>query len=96
MRDGARVETTAPFEPSLSPLLRYLEVDRLTLWRVAVQMLAAHPLSGVGPGNFRLLLGAYLNQPVSNNLHANNTYLELFADAGLASYFRLRVWLGGN
>lgn len=69
--------------PSLN-IANDLNIDRLTLWRAALEMLAAHPLLGVGPGNFRLAVGAVLGRPVWDvRLHANNTYLEMFADAGL-------------
>lgn len=61
-----------------------LNIDRLTLWRAALDMLAAHPVLGVGPGNFRFAVGPVLGRSVWDiRLHANNTYLEMFADAGL-------------
>src|SRR5205085_8267563 len=45
---------------------------------------AAHPFSGVGTGTYRLVLGQYLGVPEwDTRLHANNMYLEQFADAGL-------------
>lgn len=75
-----------------------LNIDRLTLWRAALDMVAAHPLLGVGPGNFRLAVGAVLGRPVwDTRLHANNTYLEMFADAGLlggAAFLLFAVALG--
>ena len=47
-------------------------------------MLFTHPLSGVGAGNYRLVLGDYIGQSVwDNRLHANNSYLEMLADTGL-------------
>jgi hypothetical protein len=59
-------------------------LDRASLWSAALKMLEAHPLWGVGAGNFRLVLGEYLGlQFWDNRLHANNMYLEMFADAGL-------------
>jgi hypothetical protein len=60
-------------------------VGRLALWRAAVRMWADRPLLGIGPDNFRLVYGQYLN--LSNwdrRLHANNLYLELLAGWGLA------------
>jgi hypothetical protein len=60
-------------------------VGRLDLWRAALRMWVERPLLGVGPDNFRLLYGRYLN--LSNwdqRLHANNLYLELLAGWGLA------------
>src|SRR5439155_15964518 len=61
-----------------------LNLERLSLWRAALQMLLAHPLAGVGAGNYRLVLGDYIGQSAwDNRLHANNSYLEMFADSGL-------------
>ena len=41
-----------------------LNLERVSLWRAALQMLFTHPLSGVGPGNYRLVLGDYIGQSV--------------------------------
>src|SRR5439155_421482 len=61
-----------------------LNIERVRLWSAALQMLLAHPLAGVGAGNYRLVLGDYIGQSVwDNRLHANNSYLEMFADTGL-------------
>lgn len=81
---GARPLEREPGPVPSSNTASDLDIERPTLWRAALAMLASHPLLGVGPGNFRLALGAYLVQPVwDTRLHANNTYLEIFADAGL-------------
>ncbi len=57
---------------------------RPTLWRGALRMLLDRPLLGVGPDNFRLLYGNYLDlKEWRCNLHANNMYLEFFATMGL-------------
>ncbi len=75
-------------------VVRDLNVDRATLWRTAVSMLAAHPLLGVGPGNFRLARGPFLNlRAWDQRLHANNTYLELFADAGVVGGVIFLLWV---
>ncbi|MCA1554344.1 MAG: O-antigen ligase family protein, partial [Chloroflexi bacterium] len=59
-------------------------LERGVLWDAALRMVAAHPVFGVGAGNFRIVLGNYLGFAVwDNRLHANNTYLEMFADSGL-------------
>jgi len=58
--------------------------DRLTLWRIGWRMLLAKPLFGVGPDNFRMTYGRYLDlQQWDTRVHSNNTYVELFACAGL-------------
>lgn len=65
-------------------VLSDLQVDRVTLWRGAWEMLKAHPLLGVGPGNFRLVAGDYLQRATfDRRVHANNMYVEMFADTGL-------------
>ncbi len=60
-------------------------VRRMELWQAAWQMWAERPLLGVGPDNFRHLYGRYLGLALwDTRLHANNLYLELLADLGLA------------
>jgi O-antigen ligase len=56
---------------------------RLVLWRAGARMLAAHPLRGVGPDNFRLVYGEYagLLNP-DPRVHSNNMYLELLVGGG--------------
>jgi hypothetical protein len=72
----------APFQVSL-PQGAWRR-GRLEMWRLALVMWRAHPLTGVGPDNYRWLHGAYggwLAWSVSNRAH--NTYLELAATTGL-------------
>src|SRR5207245_4414729 len=45
--DAPPLTTTAPPKPTVRP-------GRVDLWRAAARMVAAHPLLGVGPDNFRL------------------------------------------
>jgi hypothetical protein len=57
---------------------------RMVLWRAAVRMIAAHPLLGVGPDNFRLSYGAYAGLDAADTrTHSNNMYLEMLAGGGL-------------
>lgn len=59
-------------------------VRRLELWRAAIQMVRRHPLLGVGPDNFRHVFGEYSGRSEWNTrIHANNLYLEMFADLGV-------------
>jgi O-antigen ligase len=47
-------------------------------------MIAAHPLLGVGPDNFRLAYGSYADLPAADTrTHSNNMYLEMFAGGGV-------------
>lgn len=81
-----RMQSTGvvPAEKSGANIAGELHLERGVLWDAALRMVAAHPALGVGAGNFRLVLGNYLGFAVwDNRLHANNTYLEMFADSGL-------------
>jgi hypothetical protein len=91
---GTRAAPADPPTPMIrSTLTGDLDVDRITLWRAALAMLRTQPLLGVGPGNFRLVLGGYLGRQVwDTRLHANNTFLEVFAGAGLIGGAAF-VWL---
>ena len=86
-------------EPPLIPLgpapTPRLDLARPTLWRGALRMLLDRPLLGVGPDNFRLLYGNYLDlKGWRRDLHANNMYLEFFATTGLVGggLFLWFVW----
>lgn len=66
---------------------------RLLLWGTAVRMIAAHPLTGVGFDNFRLLYGAYAGlRDADPRVHSNNMYLEVILGGGLLAAVPL-LWL---
>jgi len=57
-------------------------VSRFSLWNAAVSMFRVYPF-GVGPDNFRLEYGKYLNASRWNtDIHSNNLYLELLTGSG--------------
>jgi hypothetical protein len=57
---------------------------RAVLWRAALRMIAAHPLTGVGPDNFRLNYGEYAGIANADaRVHSNDMYLEVIAGTGL-------------
>jgi hypothetical protein len=57
---------------------------RGVLWRAAASMAAAHPLTGVGPDNYRLLYGRYAGLAHADpRVHTNNMYLEVLVGGGL-------------
>ena len=60
-------------------------LGRLTLWRAALSIVAAHPIFGIGPDNFRLSYGPYVGQAHPDpRVHSNSMYLEWLTGAGLA------------
>jgi O-antigen ligase len=57
-------------------------------------MVAAHPLTGVGPDNFRLSYGTYLGiSDADPRVHSNNMYLEVLAGTGLVGGIAF-LWFG--
>jgi hypothetical protein len=81
--DHAVAEADGPGAPRTLPL-PVTRPGRLVLWRAAARMLAAHPVLGIGPDNFRLLYGPYAGlQNADSRLHSNNMYIEMAAGAGL-------------
>jgi hypothetical protein len=59
-------------------------VGRLDLWGAAARLIAAHPLLGIGPDNFRHFYGVELGlEGWDERVQANNLYLEVLADLGM-------------
>jgi hypothetical protein len=78
--------TGAPIATSARPK-RSVRPGRMVLWRTAVRMVAAHPLLGVGPDNFRLLYGSYAGLAGADpRTHANNMYLEVLVGGGILAF----------
>ncbi len=70
-------------------------VERTRLWRVALKMFLAHPLTGVGPDAFRNLYGKYAGVSSWNkNIFTNNMYVEMFANLGILGGLAF-LWLTG-
>lgn len=83
---GDPLPTTARPQRSVRP-------GRLALWRAAARMFRAHPVLGVGPDNFRLLYGDYLQlRGADRRTHSNNMYLEILVGGGLVAGAAL-LWL---
>jgi hypothetical protein len=58
--------------------------SRPLLWRAALGMFFAHPLTGVGPDNYRLGYGPYAGLAnFDTRVHSNNMYLEILAGTGI-------------
>jgi hypothetical protein len=70
--------------------------ERPQLWRAAWLAFRAHPLTGLGPDNFRHVFGRYLGlRTFDDRLHANNLYLETLANEGLCGVVALALLLVG-
>lgn len=78
--------------PAMAPLPRArwfvrpaqaVRPGRLVLWAAAARMYLEHPITGVGPDNYRLLYGRYAGIPQADpRTHSNNSYLELLVGMG--------------
>jgi len=78
--------TFAPPRPTVRP-------RRVQLWRAAWRMVAARPLVGVGPDNFRLSYAPYAGLAAGDpRIHSNNMYLEVLVGAGISGALAF-AWL---
>jgi len=89
-----------PVEGRVMPLpLSAVRPGRLALWGAAGQMLLERPLLGIGPDNFRLTYGPYLNRPrFDTRLHTNSMYVEVLVGGGIVAglvFLWLLLRLGG-
>ena len=66
--------------------IRGERVTRFYVWRDAARMAVRFPVFGTGLGSFKYIFPMYKIPPTSLRpyAHANNEYLELFAEAGIA------------
>ncbi len=60
-------------------------IERVAHWQAALDMIAAHPLFGVGAGNYPVVYEWYAVQGWAEPLgHAHNFYLNMAAETGIA------------
>ena len=65
---------------------------RLEVWTIGLRMFAANPVLGVGPGNFRWVVGEYQSpeqrekygRDLGGSIIAHSLFVELLAELGLA------------
>jgi hypothetical protein len=89
----AGTAVTAPLLPKGRLPSGVMRMPRLLLWNTALAVTRDHPWLGVGPDNFRHIYGRYLGLASWDaRVHANNTYLEVLAGAGIAGLSAV-LWL---
>lgn len=65
---------------------------RLTLWKKTLQIIADHPLLGVGPGNWKIMVPKYGTEGLQsasgklNFIRPHNDYLWVFAESGIFGF----------
>ncbi len=69
------------------------EETRITLWEAGLRMIQAHPLGGIGLGNFKFLVGQYETpeEQQRQQTFAHNAYVDIAAEMGVPA---LLVFLG--
>lgn len=69
---------------------------RLELWGLAVEMIQAFPFTGIGPGQYSLVLYTFyppvLSPPSDSIPHAHNQYLQVLLEQGLVGAIAV-AWL---
>lgn len=74
------------------------QMVRLDLWKAAVRMALSHPWTGVGPGHYRTVFGAYFHGLLDGGVRtwgtAHNLYLHHLAERGILGLGALLLLLG--
>ncbi len=77
---------------AVSPLMRLLHPshsdiesaeNRTTVWKAGMRMIVAHPIVGVGLGNFKAVVRQYEDPGENRQFIAHNVYIEIAAELGL-------------
>lgn len=83
-----------------NPISRFIHPDyadvkakevRIETWKAGLRMIKAHPIMGIGLGEFKPQISKYTDDPKLNKL-AHNTYLEIASELGLFC-FAIYIWL---
>jgi O-antigen ligase len=74
--------------------------ERIEMWHGAVMMFEAHPLIGVGPGQYQeanqdLIAQGRLSPVIAGHGHPHNEYLAALASGGILGFFGLLLALLG-
>jgi O-antigen ligase len=72
-------------------------IERLAHWAAALRMFAAHPLTGVGAGNYAVVYARYQVPRWHLALgHAHNLYLNMAAEVGIVGALAYLVFVGAG
>ncbi len=68
---------------------------RLQLWRATAQMIAAHPIAGVGAGAWEVQIPLYQDHDTQKetDFYAHSEFLQLLAEYGLMGWFFIALLL---
>lgn len=87
----ALVLPSSPLQRFLHPVNKYNGVNteqfRVEAWVAGLRMFEAHPIFGVGIGNFKTMMPRYASPGVQVDTIAHNTYIEYLAEMGPLGLF---------
>lgn len=62
------------------------EQARLIAWKAGLRMIEAHPITGIGLGQFKPKMDLYADPGTTLDTIAHNTYMEIAAETGLPNF----------
>ncbi|KPL00278.1 MAG: hypothetical protein AMJ90_08600 [candidate division Zixibacteria bacterium SM23_73_2] len=72
----------------------FQQIERLLIWGTSLRIFLAHPILGVGLGNFAHFYQEYLQEPARIFGHAHNDFLNVAVNAGIIGFFAfLWIWI---
>jgi O-antigen ligase len=77
---------SSPLDRLLNPIAGDIQAEKMRwiLWEAGLRVVADHPWTGIGPGNFKPVVARYYEDPETTPPHvAHNTYIETAAELGL-------------
>lgn len=61
----------------------FYQIERLLIWGTSLRIFLAHPITGIGLGNFQHFYQQYLQEPSRIFGHAHNDFLNVAVNAGI-------------
>ncbi len=72
----------------------FYQIERFLIWGTSLRIFLAHPIIGVGLGNFEHFYQEYLQEPAQIFGHAHNDFLNVAVNAGIIGLLAfLWMWL---